>query len=53
MQFIQISQYNHETMQLAQPIYDRMRRIFSNGRLYHPSNDFNKIRKYGDLDPHG
>ena len=38
MQFIQISQYNHETMQLAQPIYDRMRRILlTAGRTIHPT----------------
>ena len=38
MQFIEISQYNHETMQLAQPIYDRMRRILlTAGRTIHPT----------------
>ncbi|XJZ26632.1 HD-GYP domain-containing protein [Bacillota bacterium Lsc_1132] len=37
MQFIEISQYNHETMQLARPIYDRMRRILlAEGRTIHP-----------------
>ena len=38
MQFIQISQYNYETMQLAQPIFDRMRRILlTAGRTIHPT----------------
>lgn len=37
MQFIEISKYNHETMQLARPIYDRMRRILlAEGRTIHP-----------------
>lgn len=37
MQFIEISQYDHETMQLARPIYDRMRRILlAEGRTIHP-----------------
>jgi hypothetical protein len=37
MQFIEISQYNHETMQLARPVYDRMRRVLlAAGRTIHP-----------------
>ena len=38
MQFIELSQYNHETMQLARPVYDRMRRILlAAGRTIHPT----------------
>ncbi|MGM0876486.1 MAG: HD-GYP domain-containing protein [Bacillota bacterium] len=37
MQFIDISQYDHETMQLARPVYDRMRRVLlAAGRTIHP-----------------
>jgi HD-GYP domain-containing protein (c-di-GMP phosphodiesterase class II) len=37
MQFIEISQYDHETMQLARPVYDRMRRVLlAAGRTIHP-----------------
>ncbi|MBO1514003.1 HD-GYP domain-containing protein [Metabacillus bambusae] len=37
MQFIDISQYDHEKMQLARPIYDRMRRVLlAAGRTIHP-----------------
>lgn len=37
MLFIDISQYNPETMQLARPVYDRMRRILlASGRKIHP-----------------
>jgi putative nucleotidyltransferase with HDIG domain len=37
MQLIDITKYNHETMQLARPIYDRMRRVLlTAGRTIHP-----------------
>jgi putative nucleotidyltransferase with HDIG domain len=37
MQLIDIKNYNHETMQLARPIYDRMRRVLlTAGRTIHP-----------------
>jgi putative nucleotidyltransferase with HDIG domain len=37
MQLIDISKYNHDTMQLARPIYDRMRRVLlTAGRTIHP-----------------
>ncbi|WP_456273297.1 HD-GYP domain-containing protein [Bacillus sp. AK031] len=38
MRFIDISDYQQETMQLAKPIYDRMRRILlTAGRTIHPT----------------
>ncbi|MDP4083244.1 MAG: HD domain-containing protein [Bacillota bacterium] len=47
MQFIDISQYNHETMQLARPVYDRMRRILlAAGRKIHPKL-INRIQEMG------
>lgn len=37
VQFIEVSQYDHQTMQLARPIYDRMKRILlAEGRTIHP-----------------
>ncbi|MDZ5471211.1 HD domain-containing protein [Bacillus sp. 31A1R] len=37
MRFIHVSQYDYDTMQLAQPIYDRMKRILlAAGRTIHP-----------------
>ncbi|MDQ0233553.1 HD-GYP domain-containing protein [Metabacillus malikii] len=37
MQFIEITDYDHETMQLARPVYDRMRRVLlASGRTIHP-----------------
>jgi putative nucleotidyltransferase with HDIG domain len=47
MQFIEISQYNHETMQLARPVYDRMRRVLlAAGRTIHPKL-INRIQALG------
>jgi putative nucleotidyltransferase with HDIG domain len=38
MRFIQIDEYDHKTMQLAKPIYDRMKRILlAAGRTIHPT----------------
>ncbi|URM33489.1 HD domain-containing protein [Cytobacillus firmus] len=38
MQMIDITQYNPETMQLARPIYDRMKRVLlAEGRAIHPA----------------
>lgn len=37
MRFIDIEDYNSDTMQLAKPVYDRMRRVLlSSGRTIHP-----------------
>ncbi|MBS4174176.1 HD domain-containing phosphohydrolase [Bacillus sp. FJAT-49736] len=37
MRFIQIEEYDHHTMQLARPIYDRMKRVLlAAGRTIHP-----------------
>lgn len=37
MQFIDVSKYDHETMQLAWPLYDKMRRVLlTAGRTIHP-----------------
>lgn len=47
MQFIEISQYDHETMQLARPVYDRMRRILlAAGRTIHPTI-LNRLKDMG------
>ncbi len=38
MRFIDITQYDYETMQLAKPVYDKMRRILlTAGRTIHPT----------------
>jgi HD-GYP domain-containing protein (c-di-GMP phosphodiesterase class II) len=47
MQLIEISKYDHETMQLARPIYDRMRRVLlASGRTIHPKL-INRIQSMG------